>query len=186
MKKKLREMTEEEILKDALLVVPEYRDRVRDSGKFVVEDCVQRAQKRIEMLYRANRGLRPAAALNKAEGRELEALIAHFRPKLIEAIRPVQQKFLQRRMVANINGITAGELIPAAFAEAGLRVRVEGQTVRAKVQVELGGGPILRFYVRYSDLRKREDAVDNAVKAVLDLKDAVSRLGYGVVINKKG
>lgn len=44
-------------------------------------------------------------------------------------------------------------------------------------------GTSVRFYVRYKDMN-REDLMDDIIKAVLDLKDAINRLGYGCVVSK--
>ena len=53
--RKLSEMSEEEILVEALRAVPEYRERIRDTHRFVVEDCLRSSLNRIEAMFRAER-----------------------------------------------------------------------------------------------------------------------------------
>ena len=182
---KLRDMSEEAILAEALRAVPDYRERIRGTGNFVLEDCVHVAMRRIENLFRADRGLRSSQPLDKNNRGQLEALLGYFRPKVIEAIRPVQLRYMQQRMVSNISATTARSLIPAAFAREDLTAEVEGQRHRAKVEVKLSPSLRVKFYVRYRDLNTREGFSDEVVRAVLDLKNAADRLGSGVTLSRK-
>lgn len=182
---KLRDMGEDLILYEALRAVPDYREKIRETGKFNLEDCVRDAMKRIEYLFRADRGLRTGDPLGAQNRRQLEVLLAYFRPKVIDAIRPVQQRYMQNRMVAEINATAAKGLLLAVFAERGLPAEVEGQRHRAKVEVRLAPSLRVKFYVRYRDLNEKEGVAEDVVQAVLDLKDAVTRLGSGVMLNRK-
>ena len=182
---KLREMGEEAILMEALRAVPDYREKIRETGKFILEDCVRDAMKRIEYLFRADRGLRSYDPLGPQNRGQLEALLAYFRPKVIDAIRPVQQRYMQNRMVSEINATAAKGLLLAVFAERGLPAEVEGQRYRAKVEVRLAPSLRVKFYVRYRDLNEKEGVAEDVVQAVLDLKDAVTRLGSGVMMSRR-
>ena len=182
---KLRDMSEEAILAEALRAVPDYRERIRGTGNFVLEDCVHVAMRRIENLFRADRGLRSSQPLDKNNRGQLEALLGYFRPKVIEAIRPVQLRYMQQRMVSNISATTARNLIPAAFAKEDLTAEVEGQRHRAKVEVKLSPSLRVKFYVRYRDLNTKEGFADEVVRAVLDLKNAADRLGIGVTLTRR-
>jgi len=182
---KLRDMGEDAILAEALRAVPEYRFKIRESGKFVLEECVRAAMKRIENLFRADRGLRVSQPLDKNNRGQLEALLGYFRPKVIEAVSPVQLRYMQQRMVSNISATTARILIPAAFDKEDLTAEVEGQRHRAKVEVKLSPSLRVKFYVRYRDLNTKEGFADEMVRAVLDLKDAADRLGIGVTLSRK-
>ena len=165
---------------EALRVVPDYRERIRETGKFILEDCVRDAMKRIEYLFRSDRGLRTGDPLGP-----LEVLLAYFRPKVIDAIRPVQQRYMQNRMVAEINAASAQGILPAVFAAKGLQAEVEGQRHRAKVEVKLAPSQRVKFYVRYRDLNEKEGVAEDVVQAVLDLKDAITRLGSGVMLSRR-
>ena len=182
---KLRDMSEEAILAEALRAVPDYRERIRGTGNFVLEDCVHVAMRRIENLFRADRGLRSSQPLDKNNRGQLEALLGYFRPKVIEAVSPVQLRYMQQRMVSNISATTARSLIPAAFAREDLTAEVEGQRHRAKVEVKLSPSLRVKFYVRYRDLNTKEGFSDEVVRAVLDLKNAADRLGIGVTLTRR-
>jgi len=177
-------MGEEAILEEALRALPDYREKIRDAGKFVLEDCVQAALKRIEYLFRSDRGLRSYDPLGAQNRRDLEVLLGYFRPKVVEAIRPIQQRYLQNRMVSQINATTAKSILPAVFAEKGLQASVEGQRYRAKVEVRLAPSLQVKFYVRYRDLNEKDGIAEDVVQAVLDLKDAIMRLGGGVKLSR--
>lgn len=183
--KKLRDMSEEEILVEALRAVPEYRERIRATHKFILDDCVRAAMNRIEACFRADQGLKPYGAMPERDRRELNVLLAHYRPKLIEEIEPIQIRYMRQRVVSDISTVTAQNIIPAAFAKEGLVAEVEGQTHRAKVEIQLAPSTRVKFYVRYRDLNTRDGLADDLVRAVLDLKDAVTRLGSGVMVTKK-
>ena len=182
---KLRDMGEDMILYEALRAVPDYREKIRETGKFILEDCVRDAMKRIEYLFRSDRGLRSYDPLGEQNRRQLDVLLAYFRPKVIDTIRPIQQRYMQNRMVSEINATAAKGLLRAVFAERGLPAEVEGQRHRAKVEVRLAPSLRVKFYVRYRDLNEKEDVAEDVVQAVLDLKDAITRLGSGVMLSRR-
>ena len=182
--RKLSEMSEEEILVEALRAVPEYRERIRDTHRFVVEDCLRSSLNRIEAMFRAERK-QHKQKLPEQDRKDLDVLLGYFRPKLKDEISRIQTEYMRQRMVSNINATTAQQLLPQAFAKEGLRALVEGQTHRAKVEILVAPTMKLKFYVRYRDLNSKKDIVDNVVRAVLDLKDAVTRLGSSVMVTKR-
>lgn len=180
--KRFNELTEDEIIEDALRAVPEYLERIRTTGVFQLENCVAAETKRIEKLYKAGIGVRQYSPLSKKELQDMDAFTAHFIPLLMERTRPIQQRYMQQRRVSQINAITACTIIPEEFKKAGLKAQVSGQKYRAKVVVPLTGTRV-RFYVRYKDMN-REGLMNDIIKAVLDLKNAINRLGYGCVVSK--
>lgn len=193
MKKNFDDMTEDEILEEALGAVPEYLERIRQTGQFDLEACVRLELRRIEKLFNSRRS-RPAIpnmprpfsfkkdeATAKAEKAALEALLAHFRGTLTERTIPIRDRYLRRRKVSQINAVAASALIPAALKEAGFEAEVTGQQYRAKVEVSLPKGKRLRFYVNYKDLTK-DGAIDGVVDAVTDIVNALSRLGGPVSV----
>lgn len=180
--KRFNELTEEEIILDALRAVPEYLEGIRTTGVFQLDKCVALETKRIEKLYKAGIGVRQYAPLSKKELQDMDAFTAHFIPILMERTLPIQQRYMQQRRVSQINATTASALIPEEFKKVGLMAQVSGQKYRAKVVVPLTGTSV-RFYVRYKDMN-REGLMDDIIKAVLDLKDAINRLGYGCLVSK--
>jgi hypothetical protein len=56
MKKNFDNMTEDEILGEALGAIPEYLERIRQTGRFDLEECVRLELGRIEKLFRGRRG----------------------------------------------------------------------------------------------------------------------------------
>lgn len=186
--KRFDEMTEDEILDDALRAVPEYLATIRHTGLFDLERCVDLAFKRIENLFRRGREPRPSdmprrhfAVKLAADRAEMDAALAHFRPILTGRIIPIRLKYIQERKVSEINAITAKSVLVAALNEAGFDAEVTGQRYRARVVIPVLKGTRLRFYVRYKDLN-REDLLDGIVQAVRDLKDALVRLGPGAAV----
>ena len=90
---------------------------------------------------------------------------------------------MRRQRLSQINATTARALIQAAFKEKGLEAEVTGQIYRAKVVVSLSKMKV-RLYVPYKEMT-RDGFIDGIVNAVLDLKNATSRLGYGVRITNR-
>ena len=84
-------------------------------------------------LYMKANGFRIFAPLTASEIQELDTFTAHFIPILTERTIPVQQKYLRRQRLSQINATTARALIQAAFKEKGLEAEVTGQIYRAKV-----------------------------------------------------
>ena len=193
MSRNFDDMTEDEILGEALGAIPEYLERIRQTGRFDLEECVRLELGRIEKLCKGRRGRTPVPnvprpfsfrrdeAAAKAERTALEALLAHFRGILTERTIPVRDRYLRSRKVSEINAITAKALITSAFADAGMNASVSGQRYRACVTATLAGGRRLRLYVRYRDLSD-PGLMERVLRAVADLEGALGRLGPGACV----
>lgn len=179
---RFNELTEEEVISEALRAVPDYLESIRTTGVFQLDKCVALETKRIEKLYKKGIDIRQYSPMEKITFQNRNSFMAHFIPILTERTLPIQQRYMQQRRVSQINAITASALIQEGFKKVGLTAQVIGQKYRAKVVVPLMGTSV-RFYVSYKDL-KREGLMDDIIKAVLDLKDAINRLGYGCVVYK--
>ena len=195
MKRNFDDMTEDEVLAEALGAIPEYLERIRQTGRFDLEECVRLELGRIERLFKGRRG-RPVVpnlprpfsfgkdeAVAKAEKAALGALLAHFRGTLTERTIIVRDRYLRSRRVSEINAVAARALITAAFREAGIEAQVTGQRYRAKVDVPLPRNGRLRFYIRYRDIPK-EGAVDGIVRAAADLRCNLENPGGIAAANK--
>ena len=189
------DMTEDELLGEALGAIPEYLERIRQPGRFDLEECVRLELGRIEKLFRGRRG-RPAVpnmprpqcfrrdeAAAKAEKAALEALLAHFRGTLIQRTIPVRDRYLRSRRVSEINAITAKAVITARLKEAGYEGEVTGQRYRARVEVRVARGYKLRFYVYYKNVG-REGFLDGVIRAVGRIREDLESLGHGAVLKK--
>ena len=195
MKKNYDDMTEEEILEEALGAIPEYLERIRQTGRFDLEECVRLELGRIEKLFRGRRGrlvvpnmprpqcFRRDEAAAKIEKATLEELLAHFRGTLTQRTIPVRDRYLRSRKVSEINAITAKAVITARLKEAGYESEVTGQRYRAKVEVRVARGYTLRFYVSYKNV-DREGFLDGVIQAVGRIQADLESLGHGAMLKK--
>ena len=195
MSRNFDDMTEDEILDEALGAIPEYLERIRQTGRFDLEECVHLELGRIEKLFRGRRGrlvvpnmprpqcFRRDEAAAKIEKATLEALLAHFRGTLTERTIPVRDRYLRSRKVSEINAITAKAVITARLKEAGYESEITGQRYRARVEVRVARGYTLRFYVSYKNV-DREGFLDGVIQAVGRIQADLESLGHSVVLKK--
>ena len=195
MSRNFDDMTEDEILGEALGAIPEYLERIRQTGRFDLEECVRLELGRIEKLFRGRRGrpvvpnmprprsFRRDEATAQEEKTALEALLAHFRGKLMQRTILVRDRYLRSRRVSEINAIAAKAVITARLKEAGYESEVTGQRYRAKVEVLLAKGYKLRFYVYYKNVN-REGFLDGVIRAVCRIREDLESLGHGAVLKK--
>ena len=176
-------MTEEEVLNNVASAINDYLMRIRPQhGEFVLEDCMARQISELKLLFRYSRGLGRRDALSSKDVRELDVIINHFLPGMQEQARAVQLHYTKEQTMWKIRGTSAAELIKKAFNDSGLKAQIECQRYRAKVFVDLGGRT-LRLYVAYKTLEKK-DTLPNVVQAVLDLNDAVCRIGGDIKLSR--
>ena len=195
MKKNFKDMSEDEILGEALGAIPEYLACIRQTGQFDLEECVRLELGRIEKLFKSRRGrpvvpnlprpfsFREDEAAARAERAALEALLAHYRGTLTERTIPVRDRYLRSRKVSEINAIAAKTVITARLKGAGYESEVTGQRYRARVEVPVAKGYKLRFYVYYKDVN-REGVLDRVIRAVDPIREGLESLGYGVVLKR--
>ena len=181
--KKLYEMSDDEVLKEVAVAIRDYLERIRPQhGEFVLSSCVSRQVECLKQLYRRSRGLGKNDTLKTRDVEALTLHTMHFLPLIQERTLAVKLRYDKEQAVWKIRGTSAEAQIIAAFEEVGMQAVVERQRYRAKVAVDLGGRK-LRFYVGYKTLEK-EDTLANTVQAVLDLKDALCRIGGDVRISR--
>ena len=182
--KLFKDLTEEEILAVGMEVVPEFRERFRNTGEFDLDRCVRAALGRIERLYKSKHGIFAHGQMGRREREELVQVVAHFQPLLYARIAEVRQRILQTIKVSEINASTAKVIIAAQFREAGFEAKVTGQLYRARVEVTVSSSYRVRFYVNYKKMLK-EGLLDDLVAAVQDLAKALDRLGYGAAVERR-
>ena len=182
--KKIQEMTEEEILNSAASGIHDYLMRIRPHGEFVLNMAVRAQIAQLKRDYSWSIGLTGRDRLSRQQcQQELEQLIAHLEPKMTERARAVQLHYNQEQTVWKIHDTSAKAQIEKAFKDVGIKVSVDGQRYRAKVRAFLGNNT-LRFYVGFKALEKGEEVLEGIVQAVLDMKDALGRLGKDVKISR--
>ena len=182
--KLFKDLTEEEILAVGMEVVPDFRERFRNTGEFDLDRCVRAALGRIERLYKAKHGILVHGQISRREREELQQVVAHFQSLLYVRIAEVRQRILQTFKVSEINAATAKVIISERFREAGFEAKVTGQLYRARVEVAVSSSYRVRFYVSYKKMLK-EGLLDDVVAAVQDLSKAMDRLGYGAVVDRR-
>ncbi len=181
--KKLYEMSDEEVLNAVAVAIRDYLERIRPQhGEFVLSTCVSRQVECLKQLYRRSRGLGKNDTLKTRDVEALTLHTMHFLPLIQERTLAVKLRYDKEQAVWKIRGTSAEAQIIAALQEVGMKVTVERQRYRAKVAVDLGGRK-LRFYVGYKTLEK-EETLPSVVQAVLDLKDALCRIGGDVRISR--
>jgi hypothetical protein len=181
--KRIYEMSEEEILDEALGAIPEYLSRLGRTGRFSTEECLDRCIGRVKELYRRSAGCgssqcvrAPRKGLTGPQIQELTRICTRLDTPLRERIERAKDRHAKDRAVFQINSTTALAVIPAALKEAGLAPKVSAQKYRARVEISLPGDGRLRFYIRYRDLLK-EGALDSVTGAVRDLKEILEDPG---------
>ena len=176
-------MSEEEILDHVATAIHDYLTRIRPQhGEFVFEDCMARQISELKMLYRWSRGLGRRDSLSPGDVRELDLTINHFLPQMQERARAAQLQYTKGQTLWKIRGTSAEALIKKAFQDVEMEAVVECQRYRAKVFIDLGGRT-LRFYVGFKAL-EQEDTLPRVIRAVLDLKDAVCRIGGDIKLSR--
>ena len=182
-KKLFRDLTDEELIEEAMKAVPDYLEMIRSTGNFDLGACLGKEFGRLESLFKAKHGIRSLFQADPDERAEIDAVEFHLRPILTEKTRDIQQRYLQSRKVSQINGVTAKALIGAAFREAGLQADVTAQRYRARVEVRMPSGHMVRFYISYKKL-KEEGVLEGCLEAVQKLMEGLTQLGYGAAIKR--
>ena len=181
--KKLYEMSDDEVLNETATAIRDYLGRIRPQhGEFNLKECVTRQLNELKRLFRESRGLGRKDTLSPRDIQELDLFSLYYLPLMQERAQAEKLHYDKEQTIWKITGASAEARITAAFQEAGMKAVVERQRYRAKVGVDLGGHK-LRFYVGYKALDKA-DTLPDVVQAVLDLKDAISRIGGDVRISK--
>ena len=122
-------------------------------------------------------------ALTPSEEAEMEQVLAYFEPILLKRTALLRDKMLKGDTVRKINFASAEAVIRSSLDDVGLTALITSQRYRAAVDVPLQGSTCVRFYVSYKNVLK-PDYMDGIVAAVLDMKEALSRLGASARIKR--
>ena len=182
--KKIQEMSEEEILNHVATGIHDYLMRIRPHGEFILDVAVRAQIAELKRLYSWSYGVTtPKGQLSSEQFQELDQIIAHLEPQMTERARTVQLHYNREQTVWSIHDTSAKAQIEKAFRDVGIKVSVDGQRYRARVLAYLGSHT-LRFYVGFKALEKGEDVLEGVVQAVIDMRDALARLGKDVKVGK--
>ena len=182
--KRFSEMTEEEIVEEGLRALPDYLERIRGTGVFDLGDCVRMELKRVENLYRDEYRPRLFSRNKTLNIAELDAALAHFEPILRQRTIPLRTKYQRSRMVSQIRFAAARPIIHNALKEAGLTGSITAQRYRARVDLDITPNTVLRFYILFRDIGK-EGLMDECIRAAVDIRNAIDRLGYGATLKTR-
>lgn len=177
-------MTEDEIVAEAMkAVIPEHLERIRSTGRFDVERCVELELKYIGRMYRKARNLRYVEHLNRKDTAELDQILAHFQPLLFAQTQLRKERYLRGRKVSEINAVSARIILTEIFREKGLQAEVTCQRYRSRVDVKLNPMTTVRFYVPYKKMNQ-EGLLDETLAALMEMKSALEKLGKGVSVRR--
>ena len=110
-RKLFRDLTDEELIEEAMKAVPDYLEMIRSTGNFDLGACLGKEFGRLESLFKSKHGIRSLFQADPDERAEIDAVETRLRPVLTEKTRDIQQRYLQSRKVSQINGVTAKALI---------------------------------------------------------------------------
>ncbi len=180
--KNLNEMTEEEVLEAVARAIPTYTSTLKYHRDFNLSECVKAQEKELQVLFKRSLGLSHKDTMSYAQFVELDTLFAYFQDKMREQALAAQQVYMKQQLVWRISSSSAQAALVPAFEQAGLNATVEPQRYRAKVKVDLGSRTV-RFFASYKTLA-REGSAERLVQGVLDLRDAMERIGGDVKISR--
>ena len=93
-KKLFRDLTDEELIEEAMKAVPDYLEMIRSTGNFDLGACLGKEFGRLESLFKAKHGIRSLFQADPDERAEIDAVEFHLRPILTEKTRDIQQRYL--------------------------------------------------------------------------------------------
>ena len=173
---KFDEMTEDQILNEIMKAVPEYLVQIKPGGEFNRQVCVEMVIKNLRSMFKRSRGIGYYDRMMVRDIKELDTIIGHFFPAITDRVAAVEMQYKKDQMEAAINKAKAEAIIVPAFEGAGFEVKVEYNKYSASVNVRLVGKKWAQFQIRYRDIQG-EGSLDDLVSAVVDLRDAVIRIG---------
>lgn len=180
--KKIQEMTDEEILNCVATAIHDYLMKIRPHGEFNLDRCMWMQSNELRRLYRMGLGLGMRDSMSAKDARELNRLICRLEPGMKQQAQAIQLHYNKEQTLWKIRSTASKARIEKAFGDAGLRTYVDAQCYRARVVAEVGSYKV-RLYVGYKAL-EQENTLDDVVHAVLDLRDALYRLGNDVKVGR--
>jgi len=176
-----RELNEEMVIQQALSACKRYLRPDAPGGN--LRGCLDMELEEVKACFRASLGKRRHDRLKPSELSEMEQVLAYFEPILLQKTTVLRDRMLKNDTVRKINFASAEAVIRSSLNDVGLTAFITSQRYRAAVDVPLHGSTCVRFYVSYKNVLK-PGYMDGIVAAVLDMKEALSRLGASARIKR--
>ena len=180
--KKIQEMSEEEILAYISDLIKSYVQYYTQPGEqFSAQACVEMVFKNLRDYYDMGLNL---GLLDKIMEKDLiarEALVEKYTPFTHGMIAQLYLDHTKQLMAAEINRTMAEAIISSAFEASGLEIKTMCFQESANVSVRMAGKKWARFQIKYSELT-REGCLDDLIPAVVELRNAVIRIGRRLTV----
>lgn len=176
-----KELDEETVIRQALSVCKGYLRPDAPGGN--LQGCLKMELEEVKSCYRASIGKSRYSTLTAQELSEMDQVLSHFEPILLEKTTAIRDRMLRDNTVRRIRFASAEAVIRSSLEAAGLKAQVFPQQYRAAVDVPLQGSTCVRFHVSYKNALT-PGYMDGIVGAVLDMKSALTRLGLSARIKR--
>ena len=160
------------------------RENVKSGTEVSERKYLDNALAYTKMLYKDDPDRRTSKQRHFWSSGELHGITQMWesmRPELEKHIQEALMKYRSRRMVAEINALSAEALIDAAMKEAGLKHLFEAQTYRAKVRVKITDKNKIIIYLNY---KKIHEQLPKAIESLKVLVSTLESMNYGTTIQK--
>ena len=163
-------------------------ERIRENVKQGIEvsesDYLDQALSYTKTLYKSVTEKRTSKMMYFWRSSDLEDVMAiwnSIRPELEKCIPKAIMNYRSRRMVSEINAVSAEAMVSAAMKEAGLKHLFEAQLYRAKVRVQITEKSKIVIYLNY---KKINDELPKAIESLKRLVAILDEMGAGTSIQK--
>ncbi|MBQ6578406.1 MAG: hypothetical protein IJL91_11835 [Bacteroidales bacterium] len=179
--KDLSTVSVEQIVEESVKQIRRYRERLSYGDDFDEGQCYHECMLWLIHSYTVSYNF-----LTSPRSRDVE-----FKKLFLQASQNIKGKIGIERLDFSkesaaikvmLTGVSA--VFRPLFREKGLDMKAEGQKHRAKLTVTLQDKASVSFYFKYDDIQD-EALVMERVKAVIDMADALSRLGKGASFVKE-
>ena len=140
-----------------------------------MEARLEFALRAIDDRFHQEHGYRPCQKMTKRSDEMYQELLDRIMPELKERLEALPIKVKKMMMTRAINQQTAEALITSYLKDSGLEYRMETQTHRAVIYVELHKKKRARFYIYY---KKVYDELEKLVPAVESLNEIIDSFSY--------
>ena len=180
--KKIQEMSEEEILAYISDLIKNHVQYYTQTGEqFCAQACVEMVFKNLRDYYDLGLTLGFLDTIMEQDLIAREALVEKYTPFTHGMIAQLYLDHTKQLMTAEINRTMAEAILNSAFEARGLEIKTTHFQKRADVYVHMVGRKWARFQIKYTDLT-REGCLDDLISAVLDLRNAVVRIGRRLTV----
>jgi hypothetical protein len=156
------------------------RENIRQGVEVSERIYLDQALAHAKQIYQ-NNSSRKRFVWNRNDMRSMVEIWESISPELEEFISGAIMKYKSRRMVAEINAVSAEALVAGVMKDAGLKFLFIPQMYRAKVCVKINEKSKIVIYLNY---KKINEELPKAVEALKILISTIDSLGPGTSIQK--